>query len=189
MKLSQWAKEKGVSYRTAWRHFKEGKIIGAYQLDTGTIIIPNKKESQRTEKVVIYARVSSSDQKQDLKRQEKRLISFCNARGWQVHKSYTEVGSGLNDKRPKLQKILSDRSITKIVVEHKDRLARFGINYIDLLLKLDEREIFIVNGIEDDEEDLMQDFVSIITSFTARLYGKRRSKRKTEKIIEELKED
>ncbi len=190
MKLSQWAKEKGVSYRTAWRHFKEGKIKGAYQLDTGTIIIPEiKSENQRDEKVVIYARVSSSEQKQDLKRQEQRLISFCNARGWQVHKSYTEVASGLNDKRPKLQKLLSDRSITKIVVEHKDRLARFGINYIDLLLKLDGREIFIVNGVEDDEQDLMQDFVSIITSFTARLYGKRRSKRKTEKIMKELKED
>jgi len=93
------------------------------------------------------------------------------------------------DKRPKLQKILSDKSITKIVVEHKDRLARFGINYIELLLKLDGREIFIVNGVEEDELDLMQDFVSIIPSFTARLYGKRRSKRKTEKIMKELKED
>ena len=189
MKLSKWAKQQGVSYRTAWRHFKNGKIKGAYQLESGTIIVPETKKEQKEEKVVIYARVSSSEQKEDLKRQQERLISFCNARGWQVFKSYSEIASGLNDKRPKLQKILSDSSVTKIVVEHKDRLARFGINYIDLLLKLDEREIFVVNGVEDDEQDLMQDFVSIITSFTARLYGKRRSKRKTEKIVKQLQKD
>ena len=189
MKLSKWAKHQGLSYRTAWRHFKDGHIKGVYQLESGTIIVPEMKSAQQAEKVVIYARVSSSDEKEDLKRQEERLISFCNARGWQVFKSYSEVASGLNDKRPKLEKILSDRSITKIVVEDKDRLARFGINYIDLLLKLDDREIFIVNGVDDDEQDLMQDFVSIITSFTARLYGKRRSKGKTEKIIKELNKD
>jgi len=189
MKLSKWAKQKGISYHTAWRYFKAGQIKGAYQLESSTIIVPETIEEQRDEKVVIYVRVSSSDQKEDLKKQEERLISFCNARGWQVFESYSEVSSGLNDNRPKLQKILSDKSITKIVVEHKDRLARFGITYIDLLLKLDNREIFAVNEVTNDEQDLMQDFVSIITSFTTRLYGQRRSKEKTEKIVKELKKD
>lgn len=189
MKLSKWAKKQGIGYQAAWNQFKAGKIQGAYQLSTGTIIVPDNELETREDKIVTYARVSSSSQRNDLKRQEQSLINFCIARGWQVAKSYSEIGSGLNDKRPKLQKILADRSITKIVVEHKDRLARFGINYIELLLRLDAREIIIVNDIEDDESDLMQDFVSIITSFTARLYGKRRSKRKTEKIIQELSQE
>ena len=82
-----------------------------------------------------------------------------------------------------------DNSITKIVVEHKDRLARFGLNYIENLLKLNNRTIEYINPVNDEKEDLIQDFVSIITSFTARLYGQRRSKRNTEKLIKELNND
>lgn len=98
----------------------------------------------------------------------------------------TEIGSGLNDERKKLEKVLLDKSINLIVVEHKDRLARFGLNYIQKLLELDNRKIEIINPQVNDENDLMQDFVSIITSFVSRLYGRRRSKRLTEKIIKEV---
>lgn len=189
MKLSQWAKQQGIGYRAAWNQFKAGKITGAYKLETGTIIVPNYSVLSKSEKVVVYARVSSSEQKEDLKRQEQRLINFCNANGWKVDKSYTEVASGLNDKRVKFQKILLDDSFTKIVVEHKDRAARFGLNYIQLLLASRGREIVVMNNVKGDENELMQDFVSIITSFTARLYGKRRSQRKKNKIIEELNKD
>ena len=94
-----------------------------------------------------------------------------------------EIGSGMNDNRPKLMKILKDAKATKLIVEHKDRLARFGLNYIQKLLELDNRKIEIINPQTNDEDDLMQDFVSIITSFVARLYGRRRSRRLTEKII------
>ena len=97
-----------------------------------------------------------------------------------------EIGSGLNDKRPKLESILLDRTINLIVCEHSDRLARFGLHYIQKLLELDGRKIEIVNPQLNEKEDLMQDFVSIITSFTARLYGHRRTKRQTEKLIKEL---
>lgn len=188
MKLSEWSKQKGLSYQTAWRYFKAGKIKGAYKTHTGTIIVPT--ESIETEcKTVIYARVSSSEQKNDLTRQIERLISYCNAKGWKVEKVYLEIASGLNDKRPKLQAILKDKSITRIVVEHKDRFARFGVGYIELLLNLDNRELVVVNNIKGDENELMQDFVSIITSFVARLYGQRRCKRKTERILNELKKE
>ena len=81
---------------------------------------------------------------------------------------------------------MKDRSIKVIVVEHKDRFSRFGMNYIQKLLEMDGRRIEIVNEIVDDCDDLMQDFVSIITSFCARLYGQRRNRRRTEKLIEEL---
>ena len=82
-----------------------------------------------------------------------------------------------------------DKSINLIVVKHKDRLGRFGLNYIQKLLELDNRKIEIINPQTNDEDDLMQDFVSIITSFTARLYGRRRSKRITEKVIKEVSDN
>jgi predicted site-specific integrase-resolvase len=100
-----------------------------------------------------------------------------------------EIGSGLNDNRKKLESILLDKSITKIVVEHSDRFSRFGMNYIKKLLELDDRTVEVINTQNSDRDDLMQDFVSIITSFTARLYGQRRSRRNTEKLIKELEEN
>lgn len=99
---------------------------------------------------------------------------------------FEECGSGLNEDRKKLQKLLLDKSITRIVVEHKDRLTRFGFNYIK---KLWHGEIVVINEVLEDEKDLMQDFVSLVTSFTARLYGRRRSKRQTEKLIAKLSQD
>ena len=101
----------------------------------------------------------------------------------------TEFGSGLNDKRPKLEKLLLDETITKIVVEHKDRLTRFGFNYIEKLLSRSGIELEVVNNVEGEKEDLIRDFVSVITSFSARIYGQRRSKRKTERLIAELEKN
>jgi len=83
-------------------------------------------------------------------------------------------------------KLLRDPTINRIVVEHKDRLTRFGYNYIEQLLALQGRQIEVINLAENGKEDLNQDFVSIVTSFCARLYGQRRSKRKTEQLIAEL---
>ena len=83
-------------------------------------------------------------------------------------------------------KLLTDPAISLIVVEHKDRLTRFGFNYIEQLLAMQGRQIEVINQAENGKEDLVQDFVSIVTSFCARLYGQRRSKRKTERIIAEL---
>jgi putative resolvase len=85
--------------------------------------------------------------------------------------------------------ILDKDQFDILIVEHSDRLTRFGSKYIELLLKMTGRKLEIVNMVETDEQDLIQDFVSVITSFCARLYGKRRSRRKTEKLIEELKKD
>jgi predicted site-specific integrase-resolvase len=99
-----------------------------------------------------------------------------------------EIGSGVNDTRPKLLKLLNDPSVTLIVVEHKERLTRFGFHYIEQLLKMQKRRIEVINQAENGKEDLVQDFVSIVTSFCARPYGQRRSKRKTERIIAELTE-
>lgn len=130
--------------------------------------------------------VSSSENKENLYRQRERLENYCAAKGYKVIKTVEEIGSGLNDNRKKLESLLLDESIKKIVVEHSDRFSRFGMNYIVKLLKLQDREIEIINESSNDRDDLMEDFVSIITSFCARLYGLRRNKRRTEKLIESI---
>jgi len=182
-KISEYAKINRVSYRTIWNKVKNNELPFE-KTSTGRFLIidnPNSFES-----VAIYARVSSSENKDNLERQKERLISYCNAKGYPVSKIVTEIGSGLNDTRPKLESLLLDKSITIIVVEHRDRLARFGLNYIIKLLEQNNRSVEIINPQANDRDDLMQDFVSIITSFTARLYGQRRTKGNTEKLIKEL---
>lgn len=185
MKLTDWAKKQGVCYRSAWNYFHADKIPGAFRLPSGAIIVPDDK-TPRKECVVTYARVSSSENKDNLESQSKRLIDFCNAKGWQTNNNIQEIGSGLNDRRPKLEKILEQGNLTKLVVEHKDRLCRFGYNYIRILCDKMNCELIIINDAETVKEDLIQDFVSVITSFCARLYGQRRNKRRTEQLIKEL---
>lgn len=191
MKLSKYAKEVGISYRTAWRWFKEGNITG-YQSASGTIVVTeNTRSKEVTEsKVAIYARVSSSENKSNLDTQVSRLKSYCAAKGYKLSKIVKEVGSGINDSRRELLKLLTDPTISLIVVEHKDRLTRLGFNYIESLLSMQGRKIEVINLSNDEKEGLMEDLVAIIYSFCARMYGQRRCKRKTEMIIQELnKED
>ena len=186
-KISQYAKENNVTIRTIWRWIEKGRLVIERTSTNRVFIVEDLEEKPLS--VAIYCRVSSSENKNNLETQKERLISYCNAKGWKVDKIVTEIGSGLNDTRPKLEKLLLDTTISVIVVEHKDRLARFGINYIQKLLEKDQRRIEIVNNVESDKEELIQDFVSIITSYCARIYGNRRSKRKTEKLIKELEKD
>ena len=130
MKLSQYARQQGISYSTALRWWHQGVIRG-YQAPSGTIIIEaDSKQARAPERVVIYARVSSA--------------------------------------------------------EHKDRLTRFGFRYLETLLEIQGRTIEIVNVAENSSEDLLADLVAIVYSFTARLYGQRRAKRKTKRIVQEL---
>jgi predicted site-specific integrase-resolvase len=185
-KISQYAKLEKVQYRTIWNRIKAG-LLTIERTESGRILIVI--DDNKVDKVAIYCRVSSSENKDNLERQKERVLSYCYAKGYQVEKVVCEVGSGLNDSRKKLEQLLLDQTITKIVVEHSDRFSRFGMNYIEKLLSLQDRKIEVINKQDNNRDDLMQDFVSIITSFTARLYGQRRSKRRTEKLIKELSND
>lgn len=189
MKLSQWAKRQGVSYQTAWNLFKKGQLPEAYQLESGTIIVPEPQQQAKPEYVVCYARVSSSQNRDNLDRQAERLTSYCLAKGYIVQEVIKECASGLNDTRPKFCKMLSNPKMTRIVVEHTDRFARFGINPIRILLERHGCTLEVINPAANDKEDLMQDFISLVTSFCARIYGKRRCKRKTEQLIKDLQDD
>lgn len=183
--LKEYAKEHGIKYRAAWNRFKAGKIPSAFVDEFGKILI-NEDIPDKPFKVVCYARVSSSENKSNLETQAERVVRFANASGFQVSSVVKEVGSGLNDRRKKLLSLFSDDSLTHIVVEHKDRLTRFGFEYLKELAKSKGIKIIIINECLEDKQDLMQDFVSLVTSFCARLYGLRRSKRNTEKIIQNI---
>lgn len=195
MKLSDYAKQAGVRYETAWRWFRDGKIKG-YRVGAHTIIVTDERLAPEAasealsvtekNKVVVYARVLSAENRTNLDSQAERLASYCAAKGYQVSQVVKEVGSGVNDSRPKLLKLLTDGSVGVIVVEHKDRLTRFGFRYIEALLGQQGRRVEVVNLAEDRQEDLLSDLTAIIYSFCARLYGQRRAKRKTERISAEL---
>jgi len=182
----------GISYRRAWQMFKDGKLPNAKKLPTGTIVVleeekPNVLSPQNI--VAIYARVSSHENRDNLEKQAERLKEYAIAKGYQIKHIVKEVGSGVNDARPKLINLLNKQDYSILLVEHKDRLARFGFNYIRLLFEKQGRLIEIVNGAEDEKEDIIQDFVAVIYNFSAKLYGLRRAKRKTEKIIKEITQD
>ena len=186
IKLSEYAKINALSYRAVWNRFKAGKIPNASINELGHILVEIDQDNTDTNKVAIYARVSSSENRDNLAAQVDRLTQYAIAKGYQIISTYAEVGSGVNDKRPKLEKLLTEQNYSKIIVEHKDRLTRFGFNYIETLLKNRGKEIEVVNLSTNDESNLMEDLISIIYSFSARIYGLRRSTRKTEKIIEVL---
>src|SRR6266851_5833264 len=179
MKLIDYAHTMGISYKTAWRWYKAGKIQGK-QMDTGTILVTEDEPvSLLSRKVAIYARVSSAENKSNLDTQADRLVSYCAARGYQVAKVVKEVGSGVDDSRPKFLALLTNQEIGTIVVEHKDRATRFGFRYIETLLENQGRILEVVNQAENSTEDLLSDLRAIIYSFCARLYGQRRAKHKT----------
>ncbi len=186
MKLIDYAHKMGISYKTAWRWYKAGKLPGR-QMDTGTILVMEEEpERHVSTNVAVYARVSSAENQSNLDSQAERLVAYCAARGYQVTKVVKEVGSGINDSRPKFLALLADLDIGTIVIEHKDRATRFGFRYLETLLKTQRRSIEVVNQAENGTEDLLADLTAIIYSFCARLYGQRRAKRKTEKIVREL---
>ena len=193
MKLSKYAEKIGVKRATATKWFHKGLIKGAYQLPTGTIIVPdeifNEKENEIGE-TVIYARVSSPERrKTDLEYQAKRMSDFCISNGWKIDRIVKEVGSGLNDSRPKLMELFEGKkNIQRIVIEHKDRLTRFGFNYLSALAKARGIEIIVADKTENQKDDLMLDFVSVITSFCARMYGQRIGKKKKDKVLEVIKQ-
>ena len=193
IKASEYAKKMSLNVRTVYRYYHNGKIKGYQDKETGTIFILNPFKNENNEdnlknKVVLYARVSSSENKINLESQLEKLRLFASAKGYQIVKEIKDIGSGLNDNRSKLNELFEKElnNFEILLVEHKDRLTRFGFNYIDILLKSHNKKIEVINLVDNNKEDLIQDFVSVITSFCARIYSQRISKRKVEKLIKEL---
>jgi putative resolvase len=174
MKLSEWAAQQGVHYQTAWRWWKRGTLpVPARQLASGTILVEAPASPVGTAgRTVVYARVSAHDQRGDLDRQVSRVMAWASEQRLGVQEVVREVGSGLNGRRPKLARLLADPQVTTIVVEHRDRLARFGVEQLQAALSAHGRRVLVAD-VGEATDDLVRDMVEVLTSFCARLYGRR----------------
>ena len=181
VRLSEWARRNGVHYQTAWSWARNGTMpVPVIKTPTGRYLV---QETERPEgRAAAYCRVSSSDQRADLERQTGRVVAAATARGIVVAEIVAEIGSGLNGNRPKLAKLLSDPTVATIVVEHRDRLARFGVEHLACALAATGRRIVVIDDTEVPD-DLVRDMVEVLTSFCARLYGRRSAARKAHAAI------
>ena len=188
MKLSQYAKQLGIHYKTAWRHWHENKLDGYQDPETGTIYVLDKDNNTPMGsqiRAILYARVSSTTNKASLDGQLDRMRQFAAAKGYTVVDERKEIASGLNENRKQLLPLLSRQDYDILVVEHKDRLSRFGSTYIEQALTNNGVKLEIINQMENKDNELINDFVSIITSFCGRIYGRKRIA-KTQEIIDQL---
>ena len=187
--LSEWAEQVGISKFTAYRWYREG-ILPVPAKKVGRLILVDvpKASEMAVSRVILYARVSSHDQRADLDRQVARLTKWATSQGMVVAEVVTEVGSGINGRRKKLARILADPRATTIVVEHRDRLARFGVEHLESALSAQGRRIIVVDPSEMDD-DLIRDMTEVLTSFCARLYGRRGARNRALKALRCAKAD
>jgi putative resolvase len=182
VKLSEWARQQGVSYQTAWRWVKDGKMpVPVRQAPSGTWLV-DEPAAEASGRVVAYCRVSSTDQMTELERQVARVVTGANGLGLAVAEVVTEVGSGLNGRRRKLHRVLSDPQAAVIVVEHRDRLARFGVEYLEAALSASGRRLVVLDPSETTD-DLVRDITEVMTSMCARLYGRRSGKNRAARAV------
>ena len=183
MNLREWAVTQGVSYSTVLRWHKDGVLpVPTYQV--GRLVVIGDGAVPRTSgTTVVYARVSCADQRPDLDRQVCRVTTWATGRHLRVGRVVTEVGSALNGRRRTFLALLKDPSVTAIVVEHRDRFARFGAECVQACLEATGRRLLVVDPAEVDD-DLVRDVTEILTSLCARLYGRRAAANRAARMVE-----
>jgi putative resolvase len=182
VKLSEWAARNGVHYQTAWTWAKEGRMpVPVRQTPSGTWLV-EEPASEVSGRVVAYCRVSSADQKQDLDRQVSLVVQSATGLGLPVAEVVTEVGSGLNGRRRKLHRLLSDPRVSVIVVERRDRLARFGVEHLEAALSASGRRLVVLDA-QESTDDLVGEVTEVLTWLCARLYGRRAAKNRAERAV------
>ena len=141
------------------------------------------------QKTIIYTRVSSPKQKQDLMRQTEALEQFCLARGYIIDEVIEEIGGGLNYTRPqflKLMAMIENKEVGLLVIAFKDRLCRFGFEYFEHFLTTHKGKLIIANAQTlSPQQELVEDLMSVIHSFSCRLYGLRKYKKEISKLVSE----
>jgi putative resolvase len=180
--LREWALAQGVHPVTAYRWFREGEMPVPARCAGRLILVDPDPTPAVVDMVVAYCRVSSADQEADLERQVGRVVAGATERGLAVSRVVSEVGSGMNGHRRTLTRILSDPAVTVIVVEHRDRLTRFGFEYLAASMSVCGRRMVVL---EDSEttSDLVGDVTVVLTSLCARLYGQRSASRWAAKAV------
>ena len=184
MNLREWSECQGIHYRTALKWYHDGLMpVECWRVGKLIMVGPKLPVLKQGGVVVVYARVSSAGQSEDLDRQVARLCAWATEQGLDVGKVVTEIGSGLNGKRRKLMRLLSDPEVQTIVVEHRDRFARFGFEMAESALLATGRRILVVDDGEL-KDDLVRDVTEVLTLMCARLYGKRSAKNRAVRALE-----
>ncbi len=187
MRAKEWAALEGLHEQTVWKWCREGRMPVPVERVGGLWLVHDPKYEAPPvptagRRTVCYARVSSSDQKADLQRQVDRMKAFAINMGASDIEVVLEVGSGMKDKRRKLNRVLADPTVGTIIVEHRDRLTRVNAGLVESALEASGRRLIVVDDSELDD-DLEHDVTDVLTSFCARLYGRRAAKNKAEAAL------
>ena len=167
-----------------WRHYNAGTLPPELQpKKIGNIIYVLAHPETPPGRIVGYARVSSAEQKPHLEHQANRLWAYAGENGIPLDEVVSEVASGLNDRRPKLRRLLGDPTVHTVIVEHRDRLARFGVDMVEAMLQARGGSLIVIDNAEVPD-DLVRDMTEILTCFCARLYGKRSAASKARRAVE-----
>lgn len=173
-----------VTRPTLTSYVKNGKVRveplhnGYYNYNKEDVFKLLSKDVVR--KNIIYSRVSTKKQKNDLVNQEQTLIQFCNKSGYTIHDSYKDISSGMNFERKGFNQILDDLfefKIDKLFITYKDRLSRLSFDMIKTVFKEFGCDIVVINDIDDPktvEKEIFNEIISIIHCFSMKLYSSRR---------------
>ncbi|RYQ15734.1 IS607 family transposase [Bifidobacterium pseudolongum] len=189
MLVKEWAEREHLHPQTVWKWCRTGKMpVPVEHTPSGMWLVHDPKyetpapSDTKQSRTVCYARVSSADRKADLQRQADRLKAFALGMGVEAPEVVTETGSGMNDKRRKLNRLLADPGVGVIIVEHRDRLARMNAGLIESALKAQNRKLIVVDDTELND-DLVRDMTEVLTSLCARLYGRRAASNKAKAAL------
>jgi putative resolvase len=180
--LREWALEQGVHPKTAYRWFREGILPVSARRAGRLILVDVDLKPAVVGKVAAYCRVSSADQKDDLERQVGRVVAGATGLGLSVGQVVSEVGSGMDGHRRELTKLLSDPAVTVIVVERRDRIMRFGFEYLAASLSAGGRRIVVLDA-TGTSDDVVGDVTEVLTSLCARLYGRGSASRRAAEAV------
>jgi putative resolvase len=181
----------GISRISLINYEKKGLIIPIrtpggvrrYKVEDIERILGIIEEKKNTKRTILYARVSTKKQDEYLKNQVKRLEEYARSNNWN-YEVIQEIASGVNENRRGLEKLLNmiqRGEVERVVIEYPDRLARFGFNYLKKFFFAFGVGLIIINGNNEEKEkmiEMAEDLVAIVTSFAAKIYGQRRSKKK-----------
>jgi len=192
-RINEFAKRIGKSTSTLRRWDREGQLVAKrtptgqrYYNESDIRKILGIKDIER--KIIVYCRVSSSGQKNDLKSQVTAMEQFCIGGGIAIDEWIQEIGGGMNFKRKQFLSLMSritSGEIQKVIVAHKDRLCRFGFDFFEYLANQNQCEIVVVNQQSlSPQQEMVEDLMAIIHTFSCRLYGLRKYKNDLKKIVE-----
>ena len=193
--ITEFARRLGVTVKTLQRWDREGRLVALrtptnrrfYTDEHLYQILPQRQSQERA--TVVYMRVSSQAHKPDLANQRTVLEQFCAARGLAVTQWVSEIGGGLNFKRPKFLALIDrigTNQVSMIVIAHKDRLMRFGFDLFAHLCRRHQCELVVMNTETlSPEQEMVQDLMTITHCFSARLYGLRHYRKALDRALKE----